>query len=248
MMAKRVEACACYTRSVRDKLARHLHPEKLFVAQNTLDTEALFELQTALAHEGQLNVRRRLGFPDDRPLFTFVAQLSRRKGTRELLDFFEIFTQDRPASLAVIGDGPEREIMEQIAREKQLEGVRFLGKIAALDDSAPYLYAADMLVMPGYVGLAINHAFALGLPVLTVDAPDEQIFHGPEIESLVPGENGLTVPFGDMHALADAADKMLEQREQMSANALKYAEEYLSLEHMVDGLVNAISYAYAKSR
>src|SRR6202035_5469341 len=54
-------------------------------------------------------------------------------------------------------------------------------------EKAAFLKAADVLLMPGPLGLVILDAFAVGIPVFTIDIPS----HGPEIEYLRSGVNGL---------------------------------------------------------
>src|SRR5690606_40251021 len=46
------------------------------------------------------------------------------------------------------------------------------------------------VVIPGYLGLAINHAFAHGRPIVT----RKHEFHSPEIEYLTEGEDSLLIP------------------------------------------------------
>ena len=54
----------------------------------------------------------------------------------------------------------------------------FRGPIYDSDTLSRIFRAGDALVIPGYVGLAVNHAFAHGLPVVTCQSP----MHSPEIE------------------------------------------------------------------
>ncbi len=241
-MARRVEACLCYSRRSRDVLATHVDSDRLFVAQNTLDTTTLFALQEQLAEEGRTEVRKRLGLLD-RPTFAFVGQLVERKGTYDLISFIESIVETRDATLLVIGDGPERSAMEERVIASRLEDhVRFLGSIPDADKSAPYIFAADVMVIPGYVGLVINHAFSFGVPILTQEPPDETPFHGPEIESLVPDKNGMMVP-REPGALVEGALRMIEDQPRFSRNALEYSRQHLTVDHLVDAIANALSFA-----
>lgn len=54
------------------------------------------------------------------------------------------------------------------------------------DPRAPYFANADLLVIPGLVGLAVVDGFAADLPLITTDVP----YHSPEICYLRPGFNG----------------------------------------------------------
>ncbi|NNE36225.1 MAG: glycosyltransferase, partial [Rhodothermales bacterium] len=150
-MARRVEACLCYSRRSRDVLATHVDPDRLFVAQNTLNTTELFELRDKLLKEGRSQVRKRLGLPDQ-PTFVFVGQLVARKGTDDLISFIKAITERQPATLVIIGDGPERVSMEESVTAQGLDDhVRFLGSISDADKLAPHIFASDVMVIPGYV-------------------------------------------------------------------------------------------------
>ena len=247
-MARRVEACACYSRQSRTYLQPYVDNEKLFVAQNTMDMDALFALRNTLEQEGKRAVRKRLGLPEDRPTFVFVAQLVARKGTRELLDIFQAFRRSQPATLLVIGGGPEAENMKQQAADQGIDDVHMLGKIAALDASAPYLFASDLMLIPGYVGLAVSHAFSMGLPIITYEAPEGIPFHGPEVESIEHGHNGFIVERDNQPAMLDAITTVLNQHTTFSNNAQTYAEQRLTVSNMVDGLINAIEHATLKAK
>lgn len=241
-MARRVEACLCYSRRSRDVLSTHVDADRLFVAQNTLDTTELFDLRDHLSREGRREVRMRLGLPDQ-PTFVFVGQLVARKGTEDLVSFIKSVTDLRRATLLVVGDGPERASMEQkVAALKVQDHVRFLGSISEADKLAPYIFAADLMVIPGYVGLVINHAFSLGVPILTQDPPGDTPFHGPEIESLISGENGLMVR-RIPGALVDGALRILDDRQRFADNALEYCRQHLAVEHLIDTIEKALKFA-----
>jgi glycosyltransferase involved in cell wall biosynthesis len=55
------------------------------------------------------------------------------------------------------------------------------------DPRAPYFAKADLLVIPGLVGLAVVDGFAADLPLITTDVP----YHSPEICYLRAGYNGI---------------------------------------------------------
>ncbi len=242
-MARRVEACACYTRGVRESLRPYVPKERLFVAQNTVEMDVLFALRKQLEREGKGAVRRRLEIPMDHAVLAFVGQLVPRKGTRLLLEAFAAVRAERPATLLVMGGGPERIPMEQWVRDHSISDVRFLGSIPQLEDSAPFLFAADLMVLPGYVGLVINHAFGMGLPLVTQRAPADIPFHAPEVESLQHGSNGFMVERDNFDAFLDAIRQILADPATFSRHAVEYAERHLTVDHMLDGLTGAIHYA-----
>ena len=248
-LAASVEACVCYSEAVAGILAPHVERQRVFTAPNTLDMTALAALREKLEEEGRVSVRRRLNLPEDAPAIVFLGRLIRRKGTDLLLEAFEILGKRRQARLVVMGSGPEEQAMRRRVAKKGLGGVRFLGAVPDWESSAPYLFAADVLLNPGYLGLSINHAFAFGLPVVSQRPPRTGIrYHSPEIAYLIPGENGELAAPDDPAALASAVEKVLARRDRYAEHALRYAREHLAVDRMVDGLEAAIRFAAGNLR
>ena len=225
-------------------MLRPFVPERnLFVARNTMDLGPMFAQRDALAAEGKTAVRRRLSIPPDAPVLVYIGRLIREKGTDMLLETWARLTEETPACLLIIGDGPERAAMEAAVSARSLQGVRFLGSLLR-EEASPWLYASDLMLMPGYLGLAVNHAFAFGLPVVSLRNPAGGVkFHSPEVEYIRSGETGLLCSGNSSEALAAGVREVLADRERYSANALAYAQEHLTLGRMVDGLEAAIRHA-----
>lgn len=241
-LARRVEACACYTDGVADLLRPYVPSERLFVARNTIDMAPLAAQYDRLASEGRESVRHRLGMGEKEAVVFFMGRLVPEKGTTLLLETFALLGRDRPATLLIVGDGPDREAMEAWCADRSVDRVRFLGPLSD-EDAAPYLFSSDLALMPGYLGLIINHAFAFGLPVVSRADPDGVLFHSPEVEYVRNGENGFLSAGTGPEDLLGAVRAVLRDRERLSANARAFALEKLGLDRMVDGLVAAIEYA-----
>lgn len=243
-LAKSVEGCACYTENIADLLRPFVPERNLFVARNTMDLGPMFAQRDALAAEGKAAVRRRLSIPPEGPVLVYIGRLIREKGTDMLLETWGRLTQEAPGALLIIGDGPERAAMEEAVSARALQGVRFLGSLLQ-EEAGPWLYASDLMLMPGYLGLAVNHAFAFGLPVASFRYPEGGgiKFHSPEVEYVRSGETGLLCSENTSAALAASVREVLADRERYSANALAYARAHLTLDRMVDGLEAAIRHA-----
>lgn len=241
-LARHVEACACYTPGVADMLRPFLPDEKLFVARNTIDLGPMFWQHDVLAEEGKDSVRKRLSIPKDAPVLIYLGRLIPEKGTSMLLDTFARLRKDTAAVLLIIGDGPERQSMESRIAAEGLDGIRFLGPLSD-DDAAPYLFASDIMLMPGYLGLVINHAFAFGLPVVSLRSPAGITAHSPEVEYVRSGENGLLVGGRTAGALFGGVQSVLADHPRYSANASAYARKHLTVDRMVEGLHGAIQHA-----
>ena len=124
--------------------------------------------------------------------------------------------------------------------ENMIEGhYSFLGPIYDDYTLAKLFTIADLFIMPGYIGLAIVHAFSFGLPVLTTNVQ----IHSPEIQYLHQGYNGYMVDDGDIEALAHEMKNLLTDREklnELSNNAVRTVNEYADVNFMVSQMAYAL--------
>jgi glycosyltransferase involved in cell wall biosynthesis len=240
-LARHVEACACYTPGVAELLRPYVPEENLFVARNTIDMGQMFEQYDLLAAEGKDAVRRRLSLRTDVPVLAYLGRLIPEKGTAMLLETFARLRADTPAELLIIGDGPERSAMESYVASHAVPGVRFLGSL--FEGAAPYLFASDVMLVPGYLGLVINHSFAFGLPIVSMRKPIGMASHSPEVEYVRSGENGLLCEGVDAEDLHRGVKTVLGDQHRFSTNALRTARNELTVDQMLDGLHDAIQHA-----
>lgn len=99
----------------------------------------------------------------------YVGRLDEAKGIDRLLDAWRIGGRDSGRRLTVVGDGPMRAAVEEVAASD--DRVRWLGQVPPAEVSAALADAA-FLVVPSRVfegyPLAVAEAFGRGRPVLTV--------------------------------------------------------------------------------
>lgn len=110
-------------------------------------------------------VRERLGLPGDRPVVLAVRRLVPRTGVDVLVAACAGLPE---AHLAVVGDGPERDRLEQLAAPLG-DRVTFAGRVG--DDVLPDWYrSADVSVVPSLAhegwGLVVDESLACGTPVV----------------------------------------------------------------------------------
>ena len=135
-----------------------------------------------------------------------LMHISNFRPLKRLGDVVRIFARVREkmdARLVLVGDGPEygrtRELVESLGLA---EAVRYVGVV---DDVAPLLGAADLLLLPSETesfGLVALEAMASGVPVVASDV-------GGLPEVVMHGTTGFLAPVGEVDAMADYCLKVL---------------------------------------
>ena len=130
------------------------------------------------------------------------------------------------AQLVVLGEGPQRGELEQLARELDVP-VYLPGRVP---DVAAWLRRADLLVHPvrweGF-GLALLEAMLASLPVVAT-----KVSSIPEI--VVEGETGLLIPPDDPGALAAAVNRVLADPSGYGERGRARARSDFSVAEMAD--------------
>jgi glycosyltransferase involved in cell wall biosynthesis len=145
----------------------------------------------------------------------------------------------------IIGDGPERNNLETQVKTENLDQVHFLGNVADWETSGKYLYVSDVMLMPGYVGLSVNHALCYGVPVVTQDTGEKGPYHSPEVEFIINGETGFICQNGSLQHMVSCIKQILSERQMYREKTKAYFDEKLLVNHMVNAVVDALKYAKA---
>lgn len=163
--------------------------ERITVVQNAVDTSELQRGMEQLRPEAVASFRARAGIGGER-VAIYVGGLYHEKRIAYLLEAARHLRHRLPDfELVILGSGPEGARVEQAAREHPW--IHYPGPVYGAEKLLYYRVAAVTL-MPGVVGLGVLDSFALERPLVTVDLAG----HGPEIDYLSDGENGLKLPAG----------------------------------------------------
>src|SRR5215217_1007664 len=167
----RFEALISYSqRGAQEYAALGFPPEKIFVASNSVSASPAF-------------------IPDHRPgtvdhfTLLFVGRLQARKRIDSLLR--ACAQLEAKPRLVIVGGGPEREKLEMLAKEVY-PSAEFIGARHGAE-LKPYFTEADLFVLPGTGGLAVQEAMSYGLPVIVAQGDGTQ-------DDLVRKENGWQIP------------------------------------------------------
>jgi N-acetyl-alpha-D-glucosaminyl L-malate synthase BshA len=141
--------------------------------------------------------------PEGHKIITHVSNFREVKRLRDVVRVFARIRRGIPATLVMIGDGPDRMDAEREAQDLKVNGdVRFLGR---LGDVATILQASDLFLLPSQsesFGLAALEAMACGAPVVGSRA-------GGLPEVVVDGVSGILEPPGSVEAMARRASELL---------------------------------------
>lgn len=177
--------------------------------------------------------------PDDRPLtidratILFVGRLQARKRIDFLLRACAELNQS--LRLIIVGDGPERERLESLAR-RIYPSAEFAGAKHG-EGLKPYFAQADLFVLPGTGGLAVQEAMSHGLPVIVAKGDGTQ-------DDLVRESNGWQIPPEDYAALVRAMRTALSdipRLRRMGQESYRIVSEEINLEKMVEAFVEALN-------
>lgn len=158
--------------------------------------------------------------PRDAPLLLAVCRLEPQKGIDVAIGALRKIPN---AQLVVLGEGPQRAELEQLAGDR----VHLLGRVP---DVAAWLRRADVLVHPvrweGF-GLALLEGMLASLPVVA-----SRVSSIPEI--VVDGETGLLVEPDDAAALAASVNRVLNDPGGYGAAGQARARQEFSVARMAD--------------
>ena len=241
-LCKRADAVITFSESGRSYLtSRGVPMRKVFCAPNTLDTDSLLSsaLETRAVYTREI-IAQELGLNPDCRVVLFCGRLLRDKKVDDaVLAVSRVIERFPKVHLVIVGDGPERDSLERLAEAKIPGHFSFLGEVYDEEILSKVFSVAEIFVMPGYVGLAIVHAFCFGLPFIT----ERVKIHSPEIQYLHDGYNGFWVEEDDTEGLAVQIEELLGDKEKlarMSRNAVQTVKEEASVGKMLMGMARAL--------
>ncbi len=160
--------------------------------------------------------------PNGEKLIVHTSNFRKVKRVDDVVRIFHKISETVPARLLLVGDGPERSLIEGLCRELGIyEEVRFLGKLEAVEE---VLSVADLFLMPSEkesFGLAALEAMACEVPVISSNA-------GGIPELNINGVTGFTSKIGDVEEMTKNALHILseENLETFKHNALVQAKKF----------------------
>lgn len=220
------DALVTYSRQGAEEYHRMGFPQqRVFVAPNAVAPRPAWKLP------------ERPPVFNGKPVILFVGRLQARKRADLLIRACAALQERFSPELWIVGAGAQQPELEALARQIYPQ-TRFLGARYGAD-LAPLFEQADLFVLPGTGGLAVQEAMAYGLPVAVAEADGTQ-------SELVRPENGWMLPPGDLNALITTLAQALSDPShlrQMGRCSYQIVAGEINLEHMVEVFQSAINFA-----
>jgi N-acetyl-alpha-D-glucosaminyl L-malate synthase BshA len=160
--------------------------------------------------------------PNGEKLIVHTSNFRKVKRVDDVIKVFNKVRETVPSKLLLVGDGPERNRIEDMCRDTcNLSDVRFLGKLEAVEE---VLSVADLFIMPSEkesFGLAALEAMACEVPVIST-----RVGGLPELN--LEGKTGFLCEVGDVECMAERAIHVLDKENlpRFKKAALDRAKEF----------------------
>jgi len=195
-------------RSKKIMVSHGFDANKLHVYFNSLDYDVHKNLRDTFKNKEKKEVFSFFANPD-LPTFIFVGRLTKIKKIDMVINAVEALKKrGQNINLILIGDGTEKNGLEQLATKKLEEGTyHFYGACYDENELSKFIATADLCVSPGNVGLTAVHSLSSGTPVCTHSNFHNQM---PEVEVLEEGTTGVFFKENDLDDMVTQLHKWLE--------------------------------------
>jgi glycosyltransferase involved in cell wall biosynthesis len=209
--------------------ARGVHAKRDIVIQNGIDTDYFTDRYTP---QQKAAARSEFGFAAADFVIGICAALRVEKAHGDLLQAVRRLRDAKvPAKVLIIGDGPQRAVIERQIDALELTGHAVLA--GHRDDVRPYVACCDVMTLTSHVvetfSIAALESMALGKPVVLtrIGGAEEQVRHG---------INGLLFEPGDVATLAQHLRRLTAATERFSMGAVAASDvrERFTLQRMVE--------------
>ncbi|SFE29680.1 N-acetyl-alpha-D-glucosaminyl L-malate synthase BshA [Chitinophaga sp. CF118] len=212
------DAITAVSNNLREETYKSFPIEKdIEVIYNFVDVERFKRREPELQ-----NFRNAIA-PNGEKILLHVSNFRKVKRVPDVVKIFRKVREVMPAKLLLVGDGPDRPVIESMCREMNLCGdIRFVGKQEQLED---VMSVSDLFILPSEYesfGLAALEAMAAQVPVISSNAGGL-----PEVN--IHGQTGYLSNVGDVNDMAKHAIQLLKDEKLMATlrqGALEQAQRF----------------------
>lgn len=156
MIWKKADARIANSQGLKDMALKFYDKKSFDIIPNGVDTDVFFPVEREAGEEFRI---------------LFVSRLIERKGLQFVIPQLKEIqsSTDKKIKLIVVGDGPYRETLEQIAKDNQVyDMIDFVGQ-KDKSEIVPYYQNADLFILPSAkegMPNVVLEAMACGLPII----------------------------------------------------------------------------------
>lgn len=178
--------------------------KKIQLLHNSIDIDFFTKKAQEFSAGEKQKLKNKLGLKTSKVIL-FIGQLIERKGVFELLEGFSSYQKTDPdVSLLFVGSGQEKEKMQKIIKEQDIQNV-FFGGFVQYEETYKYYAISDLFILPSHEevwGLVINEAAACGLPIITTTVT------GASVDLICEGKNGYVIKPKCAECITKAIEKV----------------------------------------
>src|SRR6185503_1876739 len=194
------DAITAVSNNLRDETRKIFHIEKeIEVIYNFVDVQRFARKP--------IDAFKKVIAPNGERILLHASNFRKLKRVPDVVKIFYEVQKEIAAKLLFVGDGPERQAAEELARSLGVcEEIRFVGKQEQMED---ILAIADLFLLPSEYesfGLAALEAMAAGVPVVSSNA-------GGLSEINIDGETGYMANVGEVLTMSRKALDILRDDE-----------------------------------
>lgn len=215
MIWKKADARIANSQGLKDMALKFYDKKSFDIIPNGVDTDVFFPVEREAGEEFRI---------------LFVSRLIERKGLQFVIPQLKEIqsSTDKKITLIVVGDGPYRETLEQIAKDNQVYNmIEFVGQ-KDKSEIVPYYQNADLFILPSAkegMPNVVLEAMACGLPIIMTPC---------EGSAELICKNGYRI---ETKKFADDIIKLIEDnemRKEMSINSNKRVKNFFSWKQIVN--------------
>jgi glycosyltransferase involved in cell wall biosynthesis len=207
--------------------------ERICTVFNSVNTAAEIAFHDSVTEAAKVALRSELGMKPGAKLVSYCGSLYKAKRLDFLISACKsVRAAGMDLHLAVIGDGAERTLIERLGGTEQW--IHFVGP-AYGERKALILSSSECMTIPGVIGLVVVDAFAHECPLVTTCIPG----HGPEIEYLVDGVNGIKCEI-DQYSQAIVRVLTDPQLQNKLRQGCREAAATITMENMIERFASGI--------
>jgi glycosyltransferase involved in cell wall biosynthesis len=180
--------------------------------------------------------------PSNQKNILFVGRLVERKGVPYLIEAFGEVLRKIDAVLTIVGEGSEKEKLEELVKSKNLENKVYFPGFVQQEELKNYFQKCDVFVLPAIVD---SKGDTEGLGVVLIEAMN---YKKPVIASNVGGivdiiidkKTGILVPEKDSKKMAEAIVNLLADEEQalrLGEEGFRFVKDNFNWDHVTGHLV-----------